>query len=143
MVHTVAMAKRGPKEVTEAHKAAMAAGRAESRAVKNYLEALRATRPKRGRKRTPESIALRLTSIDTELLDAGPLDELKLVQERYDLQAELASMGDEIDLSGLEAAFVAVAKTYAANKGIAYATWREVGVSAAVLKRAGISRAAS
>jgi hypothetical protein len=137
------MAKRGPKEVTDAHKAAMAAGRTESRAVKNYLEALRASRPKRGRKRTPESITRRLAAINTELVDAGPLDELKLLQERHDLSAELASMGDEVDLSGLEEAFVAVAKNYSTNKGISYATWREVGVSAAVLKRAGISRAAS
>ncbi len=52
--------KRGPKAVTAEHKAAMAVGRNESRSVRLYLEALTANRPKRGRKRTAESIAKRL-----------------------------------------------------------------------------------
>jgi hypothetical protein len=136
------MAKRGPKEVTPEHKAAMAAGRNDARAVKNYLEGLRANKPKRGRKRTPDTIAKRLKAIEVELAEASPLDELKLVQERRDLQSELATAGTTVDLTELETAFVDVAKRYSANKGIDYATWREVGVSAAVLKRAGISRAA-
>jgi hypothetical protein len=137
------MPKKGPKQVTPEHKAAMAAGRNDARAVKNYLEGLRANKPKRGRKRTPDSIAKRLSAIDAELQDASPLDELKLVQERRDLAAELASMGSTIDLTELENAFVKVAKQYSVNKGISYATWREVGVSAAVLKRAGIGRGAN
>ncbi len=40
----------------------------------------------------------------------------------------------------IEEAFVGVAKGYGERKGISYATWRDVGVSAATLKRAGISR---
>ena len=56
--------KRGPKAVTAEHKAAMAIGRNESRSVRLYLEALTANRPKRGRKRTAESIAKRLASIE-------------------------------------------------------------------------------
>ncbi len=38
------------------HKAALAKGREEGRAVRRYLEALEEQRPRRGRKRTPESI---------------------------------------------------------------------------------------
>ncbi len=34
-----------------------------------------------------------------------------------------------------------VAASYGARKGITYATWREVGVSAETLKKAGVSRA--
>ena len=53
-----AMAKRGPKgPMTDEHKAALATGRNEGNAVRNYLEALRSNKPKRGRRRTRESIA--------------------------------------------------------------------------------------
>ena len=38
--------------------------------------------------------------------------------------------------------FVNVAKAYGERQGISYASWRDVGVSAPVLKRAGISRGA-
>ena len=38
-------------------------------------------------------------------------------------------------------AFVGVAKSYSESKHISYASWRDVGVAAGVLKRAGISRA--
>ena len=40
----------------------------------------------------------------------------------------------------VEAEFVKVAKSYSQRQGISYATWREVGVEASVLKAAGISR---
>ena len=121
----------------------MAAGRTEGRAVRKYLEALEQHRPKRGRRRTPDSINARLEKIDREFGDADPVTRLTLVQERIDLQAELAAMEDPVDLDAVEAEFVAAAKGYGERKGISYAAWREVGVPAAVLKRAGISRAAS
>jgi uncharacterized protein YicC (UPF0701 family) len=126
--------------MTNEHKAALAAGRNEGNAVRNYLEALRNNKPKRGRRRTRESIASRLAAIDTELDAADAMNELRLRQERRDLQAELASMSDKVDISALENGFVAVAKPYSTRQGISYATWREIGVDAAVLKRAGISR---
>src|SRR5258706_168504 len=135
------MAKRGPKgPMTDEHKAALATGRNEGNAVRNYLEALRNNNPKRGRRRTRESIASRLTAIDSELESADPMNELRLRQERRDLQAEVASMGAKVDISALENGFVSVAKSYSTRQGISYATWREIGVDAAVLKRAGISR---
>jgi hypothetical protein len=137
------MAKKGPKNpLSDEHKAAMAAGRTEGRAVREYLDALRSNKPRRGRKRTPESIAARLAKIDADLVEAEPLEELRLIQERRDLTAELESMGTQVDMTELEAAFVKVAKSYSQRQGISYATWREVGVEAAVLKAAGISRSA-
>jgi hypothetical protein len=136
-----AMAKRGPKgPMTDEHKAALAMGRNEGNAVRNYLEALRSNKPKRGRRRTRESIAGRLSAIDDELATADPMNELRLRQERRDLQAEMASLGSKVDISALENGFIAVGKSYSARQGISYATWREIGVDAAVLKRAGISR---
>jgi hypothetical protein len=44
-------------------------------------------------------------------------------------------------MTSLEEAFVKVAKSYSDSKKISYASWREVGVDAKVLKAAGISRA--
>ncbi|CAN5601656.1 hypothetical protein BH24ACT5_BH24ACT5_22820 [soil metagenome] len=134
-------AKRGPKSpMSDQHKAALAQGRAEGRVVRDYLDALRANKPKRGRKRTAESIAKRLEAIDAELVDADALNELKLVQERRDLQAELDAKGADVDVSTLEQAFVDVAQGYGERQGISYAAWREVGVEAGVLTKAGISR---
>lgn len=126
--------------MSDAHKAALAKGRAEGRVVREYLEGLRATKPKRGRKRTPETVEKRLAAIAEELPDASPIDELALVQERRDLHDELAAMSETIDMDALEDAFVGVAKSYSESKKIAYASWRDVGVEASVLKRAGISR---
>jgi uncharacterized protein YicC (UPF0701 family) len=134
------MAKSMKRPMTDEHKAALAEGRTESRAVKSYLEALDQTRPRRGRKRTPESIAKRLTAIDAQLDEVSALQRLQLVQERMDLQRELEQMGTTVDLSALEGAFVKTAAKYAQRKGISYAAWRELGVSADVLKRAGIAR---
>jgi uncharacterized protein YicC (UPF0701 family) len=138
------MAKKGPKNpLSDQHKAAMAAGRTEGRAVREYLDALRSNKPKRGRKRTPDSIKARLAKIDEELLEADPLEELRLLQERRNLTDELESMSAQVDMSALEAEFVKVAKSYSERQGISYATWREVGVEAAVLKAAGIGRGAA
>lgn len=127
--------------MSDEHKAALAKGRMEGRIVRDYLEGLRATKPKRGRKRTPDTIRKRLDAVDQELASAGPLDELLLVQERSDLEAELASKSKAVDMGALEAEFVNVAKSYSDSKSISYASWRQVGVPASTLKRAGISRA--
>lgn len=126
--------------MSEEHKEALAAGRSQGRAVRNYLEALEAHKPKRGRKRTPESIAKRLSSIDGEIEEAGAMDRLLLIQERTDLQNELNSLEAGVDLAELEEAFIAEALDFSERKGINYASWRELGVEAAVLKAAGIRR---
>ena len=130
-----------PRQMTAAHKDAMAAGRAEGRVVKTYLDALQEHRPRRGRRRTADSIRKRLSAITAELDEATSLQRLQLLQERRDLETELAAKsGPGVDLSTLEAEFAAVAKAYGERKGIAYVTWREMGVPAEVLSRAGITR---
>lgn len=126
--------------MTNDHKAALARGRSEGRIVRDYLETLRAAKPKRGRRRTVETIDKRLAAIDADLSVADPLKELKLLQERRDLQAERDDMGSTVDHTDAETAFVQVAKGYGERQGISYTTWRDVGVEAAVLSRAGISR---
>jgi len=129
-------------KMTEEHKQALAVGRAEGRMVRAYLEALESSRPKRGRKRTKESIGRRLERIDTELDEADPLKRLQLTQEQIDLTEELEGMDNGVNITDLESDFVRVVQGYAERKGITYQAFRQIGVPASVLKRAGISRAA-
>jgi hypothetical protein len=126
--------------MSDEHKQALAVGRDQGRAVRRYLEALEAHKPKRGRKRTSESIEKRLMTIEAELDTADPLSRVNLLQERMDLEAELAAKELVIDLSELEDDFVAAVAEYSDRKGITYAAWREAGVDASVLRRAGVRR---
>jgi hypothetical protein len=127
--------------MTDEHKAALAEGRSQGRAVRRYLEALEAHKPKRGRKRTADSIKKRLTKIEAELPESDRLKSLHLVQERIDLENELAGMEETVDLTALENDFVKAAAPYSQRRGISYAAWRTLGVAPGVLKRAGIGRA--
>jgi uncharacterized protein YicC (UPF0701 family) len=126
--------------MSDSHKAALAEGREQGRAVRRYLEALEAHKPKRGRKRTPESVQKRLATIEERLAEADALTRLHLLQERMNLTNELASADDSVDMQAIEDEFVAAAAPYGARKGITYAAWRSMGVDPAVLRRAGIKR---
>ncbi len=127
--------------MSDQHKAALAEGRDQGRAVRRYLEALEQNRPRRGRKRTRETVQRRLEAVDQRLAPADPLSRLHLIQERQDLETELAGMdGDGVDMAELEDAFLAVAALYGARRGITYAAWRAAGVAPAVLRRARITR---
>jgi hypothetical protein len=126
--------------MSQAHKDALAVGREEGRAVRRYLEALEAHRPKRGRKRSQETVERRLQQVDEKLETADPLTRVQLVQERMDLESELAAKDAQVDLAALEESFVKAAKNYSERKGISYAAWREAGVDASVLRAAGIRR---
>lgn len=134
------MAETKTRAMSDAHKEALAIGRTQSRAVKAYLAALKNNKPKRGRKRTAESITSRLDKISEELAAADALQEVLLLQEQVDLERELQTMGSDVDLTELEKQFIAVGLGYSKSKGIDYATWRKVGVSPDVLAKAGIKR---
>lgn len=121
-----------------AHKAKLAQGRADARAVRGYLEFLENNRPKRGRRRTEASIAARLAVVADELETASPLARLNMYQEQTDLEAELAAMGEKVDGTALRTAFVDAAGRYAASKGIGKPAFRQMGVDAATLREAGI-----
>lgn len=134
--------KKKTRTMSDEHKAALAEGRAQGRAVRAYLEALEANKPKRGRKRTPDSIKKRLDKITVELETADPLKRLQLTQEQLDLEGELAAGETKVDLSALEKDFIEAAASYASRKGISYSAFRSVGVPPAVLRAAGITRGA-
>lgn len=126
--------------MTPEHKTALAAGREQSRAVKAYLEGLSATKPKRGRRRSTESMVTRLAEIDEALATADPFKQLQLTQEQINLTEKLSADDSTVDMSKLESEFIRVAKAYAENKKISYAAFRAVGVPADVLKKAGVPR---
>ena len=134
------MAPRSGHQMTNEHKEALAKGRSQGRAVRTYLEALETHRPKRGRKRTPDSMRARIATIDASMPDADPMTRLQMVQEKMDLHRSIEAAEVKVDLTSYEDDFIAAAKDYGDRKGISYAAWREVGVPAAMLKRAGISR---
>ncbi|MDE0163183.1 MAG: hypothetical protein OXL98_15775 [Acidimicrobiaceae bacterium] len=105
-----------------------------------YLEALESNRQRPGRRRTAESMKNRIDAIGEALESATPIRRVQLVQERIDLERALSAPAETVDISELESAFADVAVSYSGRKGITYSAWREVGVPAVVLKRAGISR---
>ena len=138
---TVAKSSKATKSAMSAeHKQALAVGREESRAVRRYLEAIEAHKPRRGRKRTREGIQSRLRQIEEKLPTADPLTRVHMVQERINLEHELANKEEAVDLVALEKDFVAAAKGYGVRKGITYAAWRAAGVDANVLRKAGVPR---
>ena len=125
--------------MTDEHKAALAQGRRESRAIKAYLEALGSRRP--GRPVTTESLRERIESIDSRLeTEEDPLKLLELRQERLDAERTLKDVESREDMDELEKAFIESARSYSERKGISYTAWRQVGVPARVLKEAGIAR---
>lgn len=139
---TTAPAKKG---MTDAHKAALAVGRDEGRAVRRYLEALEAHRPRPGRKRTIDTVQRQLTETAQQLEKSTALDRVHLLQRRLDLEQELARMQQQSDvnLDELEKSFIDALPGYSDRKHISYTAWREVGVPARVLRTAGVSRSSS
>jgi hypothetical protein len=142
MISAMATATRKRTPMSKEHKAALAEGRDQGRAVRRYLEALEANKPKRGRKRSPDSMKKRLAAVEDEIAAADPLKRLHLVQERLDLQAALEATESTVDINALEKEFISAAATYSDRKGISYSAWRELGVPSNVLDKAGISRSA-
>ena len=125
--------------MTDEHKAALAQGRAESRAVKAYLAALGARRP--GRPVTKESLEKKIEDLTAKIdAEENPLDKLEMIQARIDAEERKDELDAAVDIDELEQEFVSVAKSYSDRKGITYMAWREAGVAAATLKQAGVPR---
>jgi hypothetical protein len=134
-------AKRGPRKMSSAHKAALAEGRQTSAIVDRYLSALHVPK-QRGRKVSPATLRTRLEAAEEKLKHASGVARLTAAQDVRDLRnrlAALASSGAQ-DIRSLEAAFVRVAKKFGEKRGIGYGAWRDAGVPAPVLKKAGVRR---
>lgn len=131
--------------MSEAHKEALAQGRADGRAVRVYLEALKGSKPRRGRPFDLDKARGDLAEVDHKLVTGGltVLDQLQLSQRRLKLQGQIDSAGSATaapDLSELEDAFVKAAPSYSERKGLSFSAWRSVGVPSAVLRKAGITK---
>jgi hypothetical protein len=136
------VAKKSQKRfsMSDEHKAALAEGRAQGRAVREYLAALDAGR-KPGRRIDKDAVESRIAEIQSSIdEEPDPAKRVELIQKRLDQEAKLIELQDEVDTEALEEGFVESAAPYSERKGITYAAWREAGVPAAVLKRAGIKR---
>lgn len=122
--------------LSDDHKAALAEGRRQSHAVRHYLEALAASG--QGDGRNPVVIRREIGEVREAAERAGPAMRIQLVQLRLNLEDELRQRLEEADPTTFEPDFLECARAYAERKGISYAAWREVGVPADVLERAGI-----
>ena len=97
--------------------------RAETNAVAAYLTALRARR----------------TQIEQWIAEeASPIRQVELIQQRLDVDAQLAQIDQTARLPELEEAFVKAAASWAKCSCISAAALREVGVPARVLAEAGL-----
>ena len=105
------------REMSDEHKAANVKARVENRAVGAYLEGLESNRPRPGRRRTAESMSKRIEAIGEALESASPIRRVQLVQERIDLERQLSTPDEVVDISELEDGFVAVAVSYSGRKG--------------------------
>jgi hypothetical protein len=132
--------RRGPRKMTTTHKAALARGREMSTIVDRYLSVVNVPK-KRGRRVSPAVLRKRLAAADATRKSSTGVAKVLAAQEVRDLRARLAeTSGDGTNAKTLEASFVKVARQFSVNRGISYAAWRDAGVPAAVLQRAGIAR---
>jgi hypothetical protein len=108
--------------------------------VDRYLSVVNVPK-KRGRRVSPVALRKRLAAADAKRKSSTGVAKVLAAQEVRDLRARLAdASGDGTNTKTLEASFVKVARQFSVNRGISYAAWRDAGVSAAVLQRAGIAR---
>ncbi len=125
--------------MSEEHKAALAKGRREGRAVKQYLRMVGSRRP--GRPVTKDSLERRITGLSEKIRgEEDPLKRLELIQSRIDAEDQMAEIEEAVDADAIEKEFIEVANSYSERKGLSYSAWREAGVSAQILREAGIPR---
>ena len=123
--------------MSDDHKAALAKGRKEARAIKAYLEALESRRP--GRPVSKDSLTKRLEKVNQKLeATENPLETVDLIQSKLDIERTLAEVENTQDMKTLETGFVEHVASYSERKGVSYTAWREFGVPASVLREAGI-----
>jgi hypothetical protein len=129
------------KSMSPAHKKALAEGRTTSATIDRYLSALN-TPKTRGRKVSAAQLRSRLQAAEERGRTAIGLDRVLAHQQARDLRARLASAGEHAatDVKSLEREFCKVAKAFSERRGIRYGSWRDAGVPADVLLRAGIPR---
>lgn len=131
------MAKGG---LSEEHKKALAKGRRQAKAVRDYLDALEAER-QRGRTADEDTLKERIDRYQSQIdEEENAAKRVELIQKRLDAERKLAELEERPDMDALEAGFKDAVKDYSERKGITYTAWREAGVPASVLRDAGVPR---
>jgi hypothetical protein len=130
-----------PRKMSTAHKQALAEGRAASKVVDRYVVAINAPK-RRGRKVSRATLETRLVEARARSKTATGVEKVFATQAVRDLQEKIAkaNAGNGADLKALESDFVRVAKKFSTSRSVSYGAWRDSGVPADVLKRAGIAR---
>ncbi len=127
-------------QMSDEHKAALAKGRAQAKAVRRYLEELE-KQSKPGRRVSKEELEGRLEETVRQIeQEDDPAKRVELIQKRIDLEDRLAGAAEEVDMAALERGFVEAVAEYSERKGISYSAWRELGVPAAALREGGVPR---
>jgi hypothetical protein len=133
------------RSVSDERKGAAQRQRAAARRVRAYLAVIDDRRPAASRAVAEKTLRERLRLVEQAVANAAdPVRRLEFIQQRLDLSRQLdARRRTASDDNSAEAAFIEHARGYGEAKGISYDAWREAGVPAAVLKRAGIRRSTS
>src|SRR4051812_15167006 len=133
--------KPGPRHMTASHKKALARGRELSATVDRYLQAIN-TPKRRGRKVSLATLQKRLKAAQETARSGSGVAKVLAAQDVRDLKAKIAesTAPGTVDVKTLEANFVKIAKQFSTQRSITYGAWRDAGVSAAVLQKAGIAR---
>jgi hypothetical protein len=128
------------RKMSDEHKAALAKGRAQGKAVRDYLAAIEQER-RPGRRQNRSTIEARIPEVQQAIdEEPDPAKRVDLIQKRLDLEQRLVECRTSPTSSALEQGFIESAAEYSERKGITYTAWREAGVPAAALKAAGIRR---
>ena len=126
--------------MSDEHKAALAEGRTQGRAVRNYLDALEATKPKRGRKRTPDSVKKRLAGrIVTMYHGAGPAER---AQKDFETQFSRREIPDDLPVWTADSADAMGIKDLLVRAGLARSgseAWRAVDQGAVSIDQVRVS----
>lgn len=124
--------KRGPRspEVAERQRARQE----ETAAIREYLEQVQ----RHGGRRRRDNYERMLDTVEAKLQIGGitAIERLNLIQRKRDLERILNEPEAADKLDG----FLKHAAAFSQRKGIEYATWREMGVQAQVLKQAGVKQ---
>lgn len=130
-----------PHKLSPSHKKALAEGRTMSATVDRYLHVVN-TPKRRGRKISQAALLQRLVTAQDTAKHGSGVEKLLAAQEARDLTARLENLTKNNGSGAKEAeqAFIRIAKTFGENRGIGYGAWRDAGVPAVVLKKAGVRR---
>ncbi|MGO9876941.1 MAG: hypothetical protein ACLPVY_24460, partial [Acidimicrobiia bacterium] len=127
--------------LSASHQRARSEGRTMSATVDRYLAAV-STPKRRGRKVSEAVLVERLDTARARAKTATGVERVLAAQEVRDLSDRISALvsASGTDLKESENAFVRIAKDFGERRGIGYGAWRDAGVPAAVLKRAGVAR---